>query len=368
MSKVLDHFLKSYVGPFPINPFLAFIFTFSFYFAHAKALFSGYLAIADLIPFLPTVFFLSAILGLLAGFMAYLIEKFQPLHSRSLTLYVIEVFFISTALTLTSRIFTFALANYFNFDLSAIWNISILNIFINIPVYLIVLSLLHQSEKLINARLQVADSTVTKLKSERKVLVESDEEIRRQVAQYLHDRVQSELMVAVIQLKSLGDKSDAEREFEIDSIFKRLERLRSVDLSKLAQILAPNFTIGGLSGSLGMLIHQYSGNFDTSLFVDQELGDIDESSTLGIYRIIEQALLNTITHGPAFNVDIKIERQGPKIVRVRVKDDGPGTDSSHVGVGTTIIDSWIGLMNGTKEIVTMPGHGYELIVELKITN
>jgi signal transduction histidine kinase len=366
MRNALNRVLISYVGPFPINPFLAFIFAFAFYFAHVNGLFSEFLGDIELILFVPIALFLSVILGLLAGFMAYFIERFQLLPKRSLMLYILEIFCISTILTFTSRFFSASLSKYFEVDLSEIWQISAITFFINVPVYLIVLSLLHQSEKLINSRLQTADSKVTKLKSERRVLIKSDEEIRRQVAQYLHDRVQSELMVAVIQLKSLSDKSEEEREFEIESIFKRLERLRSVDLSKLAQILAPNFTVGGLMGSLGMLIHQYSNNFDTNLTLDPNLSDLEESSMLGIYRIIEQALLNTITHGPAFNVAIKIELRNSKMIHLSVKDDGPGSDSSHVGVGTTIIDSWVDLMSGSKSINTGPGQGYELNVELKI--
>jgi len=366
MKKAVQVFIRRYLGPFPPNPFLAFLFSFAYYFAHVNGLLSGFLGARDLIPYLPLALFLAVCFGLITGAMAYLLERFHPNGSGNFGLYVLEVAVIATTLTLISRLFTFTLARYLDLDLSEIWNITPLGLLINVPIYLMVLSLLHQSERLVRLRLRRADSQISKLKTGRKILVESDEEIRRQVAQYLHDRVQSDLMVAVIQLRSLNDKSAEEQESEIESIFEKLERLRSVDLSKLAQILAPNFSMGGLSGSLEVLIEQYSRNFKTSLTVYPDLGDIDDTAMLGIYRIIEQALLNTITHGPAFNVDISVERQTPKVVHVRVKDDGPGTDSSHVGVGTTIIDSWIDVMSGSKEIISAPGQGYDLKVELRI--
>jgi signal transduction histidine kinase len=368
MKKALQGFTRRYLGPFPINPFLAFLFAFAYYFAHVNGLLSGHLGARDLITYVPLAFVLSVCFGSVTGAMAYLLERFHPFHSRGLGLYVFEVAVIATTLTLLSRLFTFTLAYYLDLNLSEIWNITPLGLLINVPIYLVVLSLLHQSERLIRVRLLSAGSQISKLKSDRKLLVESDEEIRRQVAQYLHDRVQSELMVAVIQLRSLNHKSDQERESEIESIFEKLERLRSVDLSKLSQILAPNFSMGGLSGSLEVLIEQYNPNFETSLTVDPGLGNIADSAMLGIYRIIEQALLNTITHGPASNVDVEVKRATPKSVYVRVRDDGPGADSIHVGVGTTIIDSWVDQMNGEKEIVTAPGYGYELFVELKITS
>lgn len=368
MKKALQSFTSRYLGPFPVNPLLAFLFSFAYYFAHVNGLLSGFLGARDLIPYLPIAFFLAVCFGAITGAMAYLLERLHPIQSRNLGLYILEVAVIATTLTLISRLFTFTLADSLDLDLSEIWNITPLGLLINVPVYLIVLSLLHQSERLIRLRLGRASSQISKLKSDRKLLVESDEEIRRQVAQYLHDRVQSDLMVAVIQLRALNHKSDQERESEIESIFEKLERLRSVDLSKLSQILAPNFSMGGLSGSLEMLIEQYSQNFETSLAVDPDLGDIDDSAMLGIYRIIEQALLNAITHGPAANVAIEVKRERPEIVHVRVRDDGPGADSTHVGVGTTIIDSWVDQMNGEKEIVTAPGQGYELLVKLRISS
>jgi signal transduction histidine kinase len=368
MKKALQSFTSRYLGPFPINPLLAFLFAFAYYFAHVNGLLSGSLGAVDLIPYLPLAFLLAVLFGSVTGAMAYLLEKIHPVQARNLGIYIFEVAVISTTLTLISRLFTFTLAYYLNLDLSEIWSISPLGLLINVPVYLVVLSLLHQSERLIRVRLIRAGSQISKLKSDRKLLIESDEEIRRQVAQYLHDRVQSDLMVAVIQLRSLNLKSTEERESEIESVFEKLERLRSVDLSRLSQILAPNFSMGGLPGSLQVLIEQYNQNFETSLIVDPDLGNIDDSAMLGIYRIVEQALLNTITHGPATNVEIVVKRVSPKIVHVRLKDDGPGSDSSHVGVGTTIIDSWVDQMDGEKEIMTAPGQGYELLVKLEVSS
>jgi signal transduction histidine kinase len=47
-----------------------------------------------------------------------------------------------------------------------------------------------------------------------------------------------------------------------------------------------------------------------------------------------------------------------------VSDDGPGTDLDFVdsGVGTAVIDSWVGILNGKKTVDTVPGHGYRLQV------
>ena len=47
-----------------------------------------------------------------------------------------------------------------------------------------------------------------------------------------------------------------------------------------------------------------------------------------------------------------------------VSDDGPGALVEQItsGLGTSIIDSWVGILNGSKEIDSAPGHGYQLHV------
>jgi two-component sensor histidine kinase len=49
---------------------------------------------------------------------------------------------------------------------------------------------------------------------------------------------------------------------------------------------------------------------------------------------------------------------------ILISDDGPGTDLDFVdsGVGTAVIDSWVGILNGKKMVDTVPGHGYRLQV------
>ena len=52
------------------------------------------------------------------------------------------------------------------------------------------------------------------------------------------------------------------------------------------------------------------------------------------------------------------------VTEIIVSDDGPGilADEITAGVGTAIIDSWVGILSGSKEIDSVPGHGYQLRV------
>ena len=83
---------------------------------------------------------------------------------------------------------------------------------------------------------------------------------------------------------------------------------------------------------------------------------------LGIFRIVEQAVINAITHGPAKKIVISVTRELLNAVVVEVSDDGPGSDSMEPGTGTVIIDAWVSILNGEKVVKTKVGSGYALQV------
>jgi signal transduction histidine kinase len=101
-----------------------------------------------------------------------------------------------------------------------------------------------------------------------------------------------------------------------------------------------------------------------SVQVDSASEDLDSLYLLGAYRILEQGLLNSFIHGPAKNVFVSIGTDSAGRTEISVSDDGPGTDLDFIesGVGTAIIDSWVGILGGKKTVETVPGHGYLLRV------
>jgi two-component system, NarL family, sensor histidine kinase UhpB len=98
--------------------------------------------------------------------------------------------------------------------------------------------------------------------------------------------------------------------------------------------------------------------------IDDGSAQLDSLNLLGTYRIIEQGLLNAFVHGPAKNVFVSVSTDSDGKSEIVISDDGPGTDLEFVdsGVGTAVIDSWVGILNGKKTVDTVPGHGYRLVV------
>ena len=98
--------------------------------------------------------------------------------------------------------------------------------------------------------------------------------------------------------------------------------------------------------------------------VDENSERLDSLHLLGIYRIIEQALLNAFVHGPASNTLVTVTTSSTGDTEISVADDGPGVDIATVqsGVGSAIMDSWVGIIGGQKSIDSVPGHGYRVQV------
>jgi signal transduction histidine kinase len=228
------------------------------------------------------------------------------------------------------------------------------------------LALMHQAERKISDRLLIVTKLVDKLENERADLITADENLRKQTSQFLHDRVQSDLMVVGMKLKSISGKSSPEVNEVIERAIIRLENTRASDLKNLIQVLTPNFEGGTISTAIADLLEQYRQSMDVSVQISESIDLLDSEIKLGIYRIIEQAILNSLVHGPATKVQVIIADELEGFTKIVVSDNGPGVNIEKVspGVGSAIIDSWVGILGGKRSIDSSPGYGYRLEVKI----
>jgi signal transduction histidine kinase len=356
--------LVKLIGPYPYNPYLIFLFFFSFYF-------SRYIRVVAYLPAGPQrwragglVLLASAVPAIIFSLGAILLTRFRFWSSKSTVLYILEVALFQYLNLLYLPIINKFLQSKLNYFDKALIGLSV-NIFIaTLILVLIALALMHRAEREITDRLDLANKLVSKLESEREDLLHSDEELRRQTSQFLHDRVQSDLMVVGMKLKSISGQASPEINEVIEKAIHRLENTRATDLRNLIQILTPNLEAGNLQSALDVLLEKYRFDMDISLQIDSTTNELDSEELLGIFRIIEQSILNALVHGPAKRVQIKVSSESKGSTKIVVADDGPGTiiGNGNAGLGTAIIDSWVGILKGEKKIDSAPGHGYQLQV------
>ena len=354
--------LVGLIGPYPYNPYLIFLFFFSQFFSR----------FIPVIGFVPAgserwkagglIILLSALPGVVFALGAFLLNRFRPWSSESVLFYILEVAFFLSINLLYLPLINSIIEQQLRHKNYALVPLTPAIVICTLILTLLALALMHQAERKITLRLFLASEFVEKLQAERDDLIEYDEKLRHQASQFLHDRVQSDLMVVGMKLRSISGQFSTEVNEVIDRAIHRLENTRSTDLRNLIQILTPNLEAGTLSSALDVLLEKYRHAMMISLEIDAATEKLDTNSKLGIFRIIEQSILNTLVHGPAKRVQISLITAVDYKTEIVIADDGPGVEieKASAGVGSAIIDSWVGILNGTKEINSAPGHGYRL--------
>jgi signal transduction histidine kinase len=295
---------------------------------------------------------------------AFLIQKYRRWSSENPFFYILEVASGQSLLFIFSPIIRRFLAKRYSFEYEAPLTLSVGFYFGSLVIILIALALLHRAEWTIIKRLENADKLTIRLQKDREELIFSDEELRRQTSQFLHDRVQSDLMVVAMKLKSVQGQSSEEVEAVLATAIARLESTRAADLRNLVQILTPNFAGSGLDTAFAILKQQYGSTLNVEFEMGAGVELLSENQQLGVFRIAEQALLNSVVHGPAKCVTIAMDFETPGIAKISITDDGPGVEIEQVksGVGSAIIDSWVNILKGKKEISSSSESGYNLKV------
>lgn len=354
----------AFIGPYPYNPVLIFlVLTVAYFSKFTPAILNEPRGIARWSA-APVVFALAAFPSFVFALVAFFIQKYRKWSSSNLFYYILEIAFAQTFLFAWAPIIKRILENRYHFPYQAPL-IQTPGFFIGC-LFLVLFSLkvMHRAERTILNRLTVADELVLKLELDREALVRADETVRQQTSRFLHDRVQSDLMVVAMKLKTISGKSTEEINEVIERSITRLENSRTTDLKNLVQILTPNFQAGGLKQAINTLALQYQSSMKVDVRADDRTEQLPQKKLLAVFRITEQSLINSLIHGPAQRVDISFNTNENGVTELVISDDGPGAVIEDVlnGTGSAVIDSWVGILKGVKTIDSVPGHGFQIAV------
>jgi glucose-6-phosphate-specific signal transduction histidine kinase len=185
-----------------------------------------------------------------------------------------------------------------------------------------------------------------------RTLIETEERVRASVRQFLHDRVQASLVALGMQLSFLSRQTDDLVREQIGSLVEEVERIRTEDVRVAARLLSPDIAAFGIVACLRDLGGEYGRNL--SVTVESDV-DVTQSAVLSrspaglaIYRVVEQALVNSVVHGRARNATIRIYGEGGEVC-VTVTDDGLGVPVGPMsrGTGSLLMDAWTDSVGGS---------------------
>jgi len=190
-------------------------------------------------------------------------------------------------------------------------------------------------------------------------LLVAEEKFRNSVSSFLHDNLQARLVAVGIQLSQIRAGVNEQSASEINSIIGELERIRSSDVRDFSRRITPLFELDGLDVSLQRLFDGYknvldchSDDFSALTVRNQDQEHFD----LGIYRITEQAMLNSIKHGGATRFEIKaFSDENSSTLQILNNGQKYERHSAVQGHGFAVIDAWVGNLGGIWQINNRAG-------------
>jgi signal transduction histidine kinase len=194
---------------------------------------------------------------------------------------------------------------------------------------------------------------------------------RARIARELHDVVAHSLTVMVIQAgaaRRLVDR-DPERVVEVAGTIKTMGREALDEMRRLVGVLreaderpelAPQPTVGEIEA---LAERARAAGLEVELTVEGERRDLPPGVDLSAYRVVQEALTNTIKHANASSASVAV-RYGEGELFVAVTDDGTGSGSEvHVpsgGHGLAGMRERVFLYGGELEAGERDGGGFEV--------
>jgi two-component system, NarL family, sensor kinase len=193
------------------------------------------------------------------------------------------------------------------------------------------------------------------------------EEWRRRIAREIHDDFSQRLAGLACALKALrkqlpeGDPQLS----ELDAIGGGLAELAE-DLRRLSHDLHPAaLERHGLAEALRDHCEEIERchGLPVRLHLRDAVDSLPPDVALGLYRIIQEALANTVRHAAARTVHVTLSAAGGE-VRLTVADDGRGFDPGAArrsgGIGLASMEERAQLLGGRCRVVSVPGAGTEI--------
>jgi signal transduction histidine kinase len=208
-------------------------------------------------------------------------------------------------------------------------------------------------------------------------IVRAQEDERRRIARDIHDQGGQQMTALRLNLAAIdqGCDGDAEIREKVEQTKNIAERL-DADVDFLAWELRPAALDDiGVAEAMGTFVRQWSkhsgveAQFHTTGLDKERLSPETETN---LYRIMQEALNNTMKYAQASRVDVLLERRDNQVVLI-VEDDGAGFNpkeeiggEDHKGMGLIGMRERAALVGGTLQIESEPKKGTTIFVRVPI--
>jgi signal transduction histidine kinase len=219
---------------------------------------------------------------------------------------------------------------------------------------------LHLDNERLQAELR---AQLSEVEASRARIVEAAQTERRRIERDLHDGAQQRLVSVAMSLGLAESKVAAEPEAALTLVGEAKGRLIEAleELRALSQGIHPGIlTERGLSAALVELTQRVEMPVALEVSLTERLPERVEAAA---YYVVSEALTNVVKHAHAMHARVQVDRRDGAAV-VRVSDDGAGGADATRGSGLRGLRDRVEALGGQLIVVSPPGRGTVLEVQI----
>ncbi len=197
-------------------------------------------------------------------------------------------------------------------------------------------------------------------------LIEAQEEERRRIARELHDDINQRMALLANGLQEVGQaissNEDATQKKELRDLWQLTNEI-ATDIEHMSRQLHPSkLHYLGLAAAVRDLCHEAARQLKIEIeCVVRDLPeDLDEGTSLSLFRTLQESLRNVGKHSHAHQVKVELTRRLGMIL-LSVTDDGAGFDTDDVennrGLGLVSMRERLRSVGGEFSISSGPSQG-----------
>jgi signal transduction histidine kinase len=199
-------------------------------------------------------------------------------------------------------------------------------------------------------------------------LVNAQEDERTKISRDIHDGPLQDVTALIQRIRLAGAAGISADDMKMElELAEKIAIVTVKEMRALCDFLNPPWLELGLSQSLTELTERQSRQYGVKIFLGMdETLVMPEETTLAFFRVVQEAVTNSVRHGEAQNIWINIEKNDEGGIGLTIQDDGHGFAMEERDIaelrteghrGLSNMEERMKLVGGRLKIISYKGEG-----------